>query len=144
MVEAGGDGHGSHLLYNIIAANQNAGSFVEYGTDFRIKALLRAGVKVNNSRKNLLTSCLNSRRRYLRKKELALLLFAAGEKQNENKFTVPDYLEPPRRITLKHLCREAIRGHLSGLTDTNLFYKVARLGLPGALSKYILYEQSVE
>ena len=46
----------------------------------KIKALLRAGVWVNNNRENLLTLCLDSDRKLHRKKELALLLFAAGEK----------------------------------------------------------------
>ena len=142
MIKAGADLHGSRLLYNLVA-NENPGSFVEYGTDFKIKALLRTGAKVNYIKGNFLTSCLNSRRRDLRKKELALLLFAAGEELNKKKSIVPDYLEPPKRRTLKHLCRKAIREHLLKMSDVNLFYTVARLGLPPALSKYLLYEQSV-
>ena len=118
---------------------------MQYGIDFDVKSLLRAGAEVDTSEGNLLTSCLKSRRRYQRKKELAKLLFAAGEKLNKNENSVPDYLEPPNEgiIYLKHLCRETIRQHLLELGNTNLFYKVAKLGLPPALSKYLLYEQSV-
>ena len=143
MIEAGADSYGFQLLRNI-AASENQGSFIQYGIDFDVKSLLRAGAKVDTSEGNLLTSCLKSRRRHQRKKELAMLLFAAGEKLNKNKNSVPDYLEPPNEgIYLKHLCREAIRQHLLELSNINLFFRVAKLGLPPALSKYLLYEQSV-
>ena len=143
MIEAGADSHGFQLLQDIVAS-ENQGSFMQYGFDLDVKSLLRAGADVDTSEGNLLTSCLKSRRRQQRKKELAMILFAAGEKLNKNKNSVPDYLEPPNEgIYLKYLCREAIRQHLLKLNNVNLFYKVARLGLPPALSKYLLYEQSV-
>ena len=98
---------------------------------------------MNNTKYNLLNSCLNSNKKPHRKKELALLLFAAGEKLRRKLCNTPDYRMPPERKTLNHLCREAIRKCLLKRNRVNLFYKVPRLGLPPALSKYLLYEQSV-
>ena len=143
MIGAGADSHGYQMLQDIVA-KENQGSFMQYGIDFDVKSLLRAGAEVDTSEGNLLASCLKSRRRYKRRKELAMLLFAAGEKLKTNENSVPDYLEPPDEgIYLKDLCREAIRQHLLELSNVNLFFKVAKLGLPPTLSKYLLYEQSV-
>ena len=142
VIEAGTDGHGSIKLHDLVTKGK-AGFLLEHRNDLKIEALLRAGAKINNTRDNLLTSCLDSGRKPHRKKQLALLLFAAGEKLTKPINETPGYLRFPQRETLKLLCRESIRKHLLGTNNVNLFYKVAKLGLPTVLSKYLLYEQSV-
>ena len=142
MIEAGADGYGNMLLHKLVSS-EAPGSFVEHGIDFKIKSLLRAGAKVDTNEGSLLTSCLKSLRKKRRIKELALLLFASGEKLNKDKNSVPDYLEPPKRRNLKYRCRDVIRGYLLEKNIVNLFYRVPKLGLPPALSRYLLYEQNV-
>ena len=52
---------------------------------------------------------------------------------------IPD----PSEIHLSHLCRERIRNHLLEINPRgNLFVRVPRLGLPAALQKYLLYNQT--
>ena len=142
MIEAGADEHGSLLLHNLISKKRPS-SLDEHEDNLKIKTLLRAGAVVNSTVDNLLTPCLDSNRKPRRKKELALLLFAAGEKFTKTLYYGAEYLRPPKRKALNHLCRKAIRKHLLEINNVNLFYKVPRLGLPPALSKYLLYEQSV-
>ena len=117
---------------------------LEHENYLKVKALLRAGVHINSTSDNLLPLCLDSGRKHHKKKQLALLLFAAGEKLRVRScYETPDYLRFPIQKTLKQLSRESIRRHLLKLNNVNLFYRVAKLGLPPALSKYLLYEQSV-
>ena len=142
MIEAGADGHGSLLLNNLITKGK-PGSLLEHENYWKIKALLRAGAKINNTRVNLLSLCLDSDRKRHKKKQIALSLFAAGEELRKRGHETPDYLRPPNRKTLKHRCRESIRRHLLKLNNVNLLYRVPRLGLPPTLSSYLLYEQSV-
>ena len=144
MIEAGADGHGSFLLKNFIT-NEKPGSLVEHENNWKIKALLRAGAKINNTIDNLLTACLDSRRKPEKKKQLALLLFAAGEKLTKLRFQAPIYLRSLHFSgNLKYLCRKIIRKHLLERSNVNLFYNVPKLGLPPPLSRYLLYEQSVD
>ena len=142
MIEAGADRHGSLLMYNIITKT-NPGTLLEHGIDSNIKMLSRVGALVNNTADDLLTLCLLSQRKPPRKRELALLLFAAGEKFRKDSYHYVEYLRLPKQKTLKYLCSETIRTHLLERSNVNLFYKMARLGLPPALSKFLLYEQSV-
>ena len=71
------------------------------------------------------------------KQEVAMLLYAAGEKIRKDQVEVPDYLQ--QEPSLKHLCREAIREHLLQMSDVNLFVRVPKLGLPKPLQRYVLY-----
>ena len=61
-----------------------------------------------------------------RSKQVAMLLFAGGEKLGNNKLLghvgVPKYLQQPD-VCLKHLCREAIRAHLHPATATSLRHR---------------------
>ena len=131
---------GSRLLYEIVS-QEKPNKLKGCETDFNIKALLRSGAKVDIAADNALTTYLESDRKPRRKRQLAMLLFAAGERLKET--SVPEYLLPPKQMTLKHLCRESIRKHLLKIRKSNLFYRVPKLGLPAALNRYILYEQSV-
>ena len=78
---------------------------------------------------------------------ISMLLFAAGEKidysfnqQAQNILK----LEDPE-IHLRHICREAIRKHLMELDPhQHLFGRIPQLGLPSALSRYLLYDQSLD
>ena len=145
MIQAGVDGHGSMLLQTLVAC-KSQGSFMECETTLKIKALLRAGAMVNTV-DNLISSCSKSPRRRQRKKELARLLFAAGEKifikDIKAIFPLPRSLPPPKIERLIDLCRTAIREHLLQLNQVNLFYRVPKLGLPSSLTQYLLFEQSV-
>ena len=61
---------------------------------------------------------------------LSTPLFLVGLKQN---------------LQLKHLCREVIRKHLLHLDPhQHLFGRVPRLGLPSALTSYLLYNLSLK
>lgn len=67
--------------------------------------------------------------------EKVMLLFAAGEKYN-----IPDL-----SIFLKHLCRDAIRKHLIELDPhQHLFGRIPQLGLPSLLTRYLLYNVSLD
>ena len=143
MIESGADGHGSVLLRTLVAS-ETPGNFMECMTDVKIKALLRTGAMVNTV-DNLVSLCFKSPRRRQRKKELALLLFAAGEKMFTKDFNAiyPSCPPPPKIYCLTVMSWYAIREHLLQLNKVNLFYRVPKLGLPASLTKYFLFEQSV-
>ena len=129
-----------------------------------IKLLLRAGAKMNISRKSYgLYSCAKMNitrdtrglysfirnrherdpRRY---KELCMILFAAGETVNPGQVQccskgIPNFLlhDEDLHLCLKHLCREAIRKHLLKMSQVNLFIRIPQLELPNILTGYLLY-----
>ena len=81
--------------------------------------------------------------------ETALLLFAAGEKSIFGGVTPvmlgADAKNGPTKVSsLKHLCRETVRGRLTSLSPLNLFLQVPRLRLPWLLSDYLLYGASLD
>ena len=86
--------------------------------------------------------------------EIDMILFAAGESSAE----FAEYFKPQKgpnpgflihhqnvKLHLKDICREAIRNHLLKLDPhTHLFGRVPRLGLPAALTDYLLFNMSIE
>ena len=76
--------------------------------------------------------------------EVIMLLYATGETIDETKVQVPDYLKPPE-LNLKHLTMEAIRKHLINIDPhQHLFGRIPQLGLPPSLTKYLLYNVSLD
>ena len=137
-----------HKILQEILPKRN---FIECG-----KILLRAGAKVNpklwdKRPLNYFIQDFNMQR------EICLFLYAAGETLegstirvndhgNQNP-KIPDYLllEDLDRLDLKHMCRQAIRKHLLDLDPhEHLFGRIPKLGLPRRLSKYLLYNFSLE
>ena len=129
-----------------------------------VRILLKSGAYVNKyniNQQNALifyvTECQTI------KKEMVMLLVAAGEMLNLDTFrlhtsskmklemkaavkvSIPDYFHHAQlKLSLKHACRETIRNHLLQVqTHYNLFRRVPRLGLPSSLTSYVLYGQSV-
>ena len=108
----------------------------------RIKALLLAGAIVNIGPVNALTSCQGHREGIAG--EMAQLLLAAGEKSNEDEIAdVPDVLKPSEQMSLMYLCRELIREHLLEISNTNLLFRVPKLGLRSRIVEYLLYGVSI-
>ena len=106
-----------------------------------LQTLLRAGITINNVTHSTLNQYLRCRRGQA-KKEVVLILAAAGEKIDERKVPTPRYLLP-RRLSLMHLCRETIRNYLLLLDKRkNLFLRVPDLELPPVMTQYLLYNVS--
>ena len=88
-------------------------------------------------------------------KDISLLLFAAGETFIEKRYIVwnatddevglPDFLKQIKSdMSLKHMCREAIRKRLLELEPhSNLFSRIPELGLPSSLQSYLLFHVSL-
>ena len=135
-------------------------SFIGLGHDSMIshfnclKLLLRSGVKINtrNSQSETTLQCLvrafqRVRGFYDTRADIFRLLFAAGETldgitdEKIQIYLIFNY----DKLSLKHLCREAIRKHLLDLDPhTHLFGRVPRLGLPSLLTEYLLYNMSLD
>ena len=134
-----------------------------------IKSLFRAGIHINQfgkSRgKNALGILLdykfkyqNARHSYLlhtvawyptevNYEAAIMLLYAAGETlEGTEEDNIPEVLKfEDEKLELKHMCRETIRKHLQKLDPHHhLFGRVPRLGLPNALTRYLLFEQSLD
>ena len=128
-----------------------------------IKRLLRAGININKfSRpqgKNALGIFLDYKFKYQNEKDDSMInteinydaaimvLYAAGETLDgivEDK--IPEVIKfEDEKLELKHICREAIRKHLLKLDPhQHLFSRIPELGLPSALSKYLLFNSSLE
>ena len=55
------------------------------------------------------------------------------------------YIYPlEEEMSLKHLCRKAIRKHLLKMSPVNLFVQVPQLGLPTLLQDYLWLNVSVD
>ena len=118
------------------------------GLDKYVNHCLKAGAQINlidNEGHNALTKHLM----WYESDKVVMLLYTAGETIDETKVQVPDYLkdlikEPPD-LSLKHWCRETIRKHLMNIDQhENLFGRIPQLGLPSSLSKYLLYNVSLD
>ena len=132
------------MMLQTLVEKETPGSFMEYTTDVKIKALLRAGAMVN-AVDNLVSLCSKSPRRCQRKDELAHLLMAAGETLFRKDFNTifPAYRLPLWGDRLRDLCRHTIRNHLLQLNQVNLFYRVPKLGLPASMTEYVLLKRNV-
>ena len=78
-----------------------------------------------------------------------MLLFVAGEKiQSENvRKVILDFgfIESLQKPNLMNITRCSIRDHLLALDPhTHLFGRVPKLGLPTALTRYLLYDQTLD
>ena len=76
--------------------------------------------------------------------EIQTLLFAAGEE-----FLQPildafkNEINSDSDLCLKSFCRKANRKHLLQMSNTNLFMRIPKLGLPKCLQKYLLFSVSL-
>ena len=106
-----------------------------------IQLLIQAGSHLNKTNRNGLNAvqCCIQERPEMRK-EIIMLLFAAGERLKDAK--IPEFLIPiEQQLSLKHLARQAIRAHLIDINcNTHLFHRVSLLGLPSSLTNYLLYD----
>ena len=76
-----------------------------------------------------------------------MLLYAAGETlDGTEEDKIPQELKfEEEKLELKHICREVIRKHLLKLDPhQHLFSRIPLLGLPSALNKYLLFNQSLD
>ena len=114
-----------------------------------IKRLLKANCRINMVGRPWGHSALTSHILYGRRQpnDISMLLFAAGEMVDDfEKQRLQNILklEDPG-IQLKHICREVIRKHLLELDPhQHLFERIPMLGLPSALSRYLLYGESLD
>ena len=130
-----------------------------------IKKLLRAGIHINifnklegkNALKILLRYKSTNQGFYktiftgvdteVNYKDAMKLMYAAGETlEGTDEGELPEELQfEEEKLELKHICREAIRKHLLKLDfHSNLFGRIPKLGLPSLVTKYVLYDQSVD
>ena len=132
-----------------------------------IRRLLRAGIHINkfsrSKRQNALGIFLDYKFKYQNAREYfitsrgieygvnyepaMMLLYAAGETlEGTDVEKIPEELMfEEEKLQLKHMCREAIRKHLLKLDPhQHLFVRIPRLGLPSALNKYLLFNQSLD
>ena len=123
-----------------------------------VQLLLKSGAfinKTNNFGQNAFA--MHIARRDPTSKEVAMLLFAGGEKldtRTVNEYDhlgralrhvdVPEYLQQPD-VCLEHICREAIRKHLIKLNPhAHVFDRIPLLNLPSDLTDYLLYYMNLE
>ena len=121
-----------------------------------IQLILRAGAYVNNNNDSddHHTGQHTDPHRFTEKPdhitmETAFLLLAGGERAVIGGITPAllgvDAKNGPTKVSsLKHLCRETVRGRLTSLSPLNLFLQVPRLQLPWLLSDYLLYKASLD
>ena len=77
-------------------------------------------------------------------KRLMMQLFSSGQELLglDEEYTKEALLGT--KLSLKSICREAIRNHLLQMSNVNLFVRVPRLGLPSILTDYLLYDQTLD
>ena len=134
-----------------------------------MELLLQAGAhvnKINNKHLNTLGHCVSKCE--LVNLDVFMLLFAAGETidginienitwsryNNDNNDDIknscvdfPDNFitDKSSELSLRHTCREAIRKHLMVLKpNQHLFNRIPQLGLPHIITKYLLYNMSLD
>ena len=119
-----------------------------------IQLLLKSGARVNAAnfkRQNTLIFLAE----HQGSQDVGRFLLAAGEVINVEQypflgllrhFDVPAYLRQRElQLCLKHLCREAIRKCLIHVQPhLHLFDRVFDIGLPSLLTKYLVYDMSLE
>ena len=108
---------------------------------------LKAGVYINNTDicgQSALEELIKQRKKKEDTfKEVALLLFAAGEKITYATVNITEYLKPT--VSLKDICRRAIRNRLIELDPKqHLFQRIPQLKLPDSLKRYLLHCMSLE
>ena len=123
LIEAGAD------VNKICARNETALlQFALKSNVQGVRLLLRSGAKLNIGRQ-----LIGTQQAYIR-----LLLDAGG-------LTVMPRLLKSSTYTLHHHCRLVIRRHLLKLDQhENLFVRIPRLGLPSRVTKYLLFDTSLD
>ena len=110
----------------------------------RVRLYMKAGVRINENE----DSELSALEKLIKEKEdvdkeVAPLLFAAGEKLGDTIENIPGYLKPT--LYLKDMCRQAVRNHLVDLDPKkHLFHRIPPLMLPDSLTRYLLCNMSLE
>ena len=157
LIEAGADVNTANFKENTIlhTAVEKPDPDVECaGIVKSIKAVLRAGIQLNMPNEDGLNALSYGQQiRGLARcpcggqcrKEVTSLLFAAGETLNDDTKEILDHLNTQQKIQLKHICREAIRKHLQELhPHTHLFERIPLLELSSSLTRFLLYNMSLD
>ena len=146
LLEAGADVNASIVVPGM--GNTPLLEAASKGDGQLVRTLLQANAKINVIDKNgynALTRHIATRAIHW---EICWLLYAAGEKliYGISRAHVPDYLKHNKlKLDFNHICREAIRKHLLDVDPhSHLFGRIPRLGLPSAITEYLLYEVSLE
>ena len=112
-----------------------------------VRLLLREGAEINRCGRIgfdfLLTrtEVRAARKLQVHMKPVGQLLSAAGETQLIKDLTHRE----SEAENLMGMCRDRIRTHLLRLdAHTHLFHRVRRLGLPAALHRYIVFDQTID
>ena len=132
------------------------------------KLLLRAGARINGCDWNLNNGLMNyiCARGERAERDICMFFYAAGEMidgsavtadvhddwspwggwYNRRRADVPNYFTfEDLQFDLMHLCRQTIRKHLlSADPHEHLFGRIPRLGLPKPLTRYLLFNFSLE
>ena len=116
----------------------------------KIRLCLKAGVYINDAEgfrcpvlEDLIKAEIWEHEEEGDVKEVILLLLAAGEKMDGSAANIPEYIKPT--ISLKDICRRAIRNRLIELDPKNhLFDRIPHLKLPNSLTRYLLYNMSLD
>ena len=158
LIQAGADVNEANMKgFTPLMLSPGAYVFFQRSGVLCLMALLTAGAhvnKTNGSGQNALEYYLTECRRP--KKNVMTLLYAAGEsvnpvtvgtpewfrKQNgEEEFDIDNYLElTDSKLSLQHMCREAIRTRLVKMNPhLHLLKRIPKLGLPSMLTSYLLF-----
>ena len=77
-------------------------------------------------------------------KQTHALTIAAGF--HGSKVVPESHRDPESPKSLKYICREVIRGHLTNTSEVNLCVRITRskIGLPTSLCQYLLFDESLD
>ena len=119
-----------------------------------IQTLLKAGAHIKMADKHGRNALFIHLASVRARREIAMLLFAAGETVSYDYLKMRKwlpwipYIRNPESVkcsSLMEICRENIRKHLVEIKPpVNLFVKVPRLGLSAVETAYLLYEVSLD
>ena len=152
---------GSHVTVNSARVLLRAGAKINVFTDNNINTLKRIiAQNIPPTLSGEVYVFIAENGLPAQKEDVCMLLFAAGETMDGTNVQQIDYFGSGKMeqvpipdfllfkdlgFCLKHLCREAIRKHLISLDPhTHLFGRIPRLGLPGALKEYLMYDMSLD
>ena len=158
LIEAGADVNTINFKENSVlhtAVEKPARDVECKGVVKSVKSVLRAGTRLNTLNEDGLNA-LSYYGQQSRaptgcecggqcRKEGANLLFVAGETLDDKTEEILDHVDAEQKLRLKQICRETIRHHLISLDPhTHLFKRIPRLQLPSILTRYLLYNMSLD